>query len=241
MITAETIDPPAHALVNSDLFKRSCKRGNRTLAKRKPTKEDIEQRLLISVGVNGPTPERAHQAGDPLVRHKATGEFRRRATGTMEDVDSGAIRVNADILGRLHKRGTLSKSDPDKNLAMLAAGRRLEGIILKAGLTGSVASPNLMGNGGVAPGSSPYVRSISILDARDELNEIRRAMVRRDWEAVKWCIVTGFTVEQGGKMLGGDRRGEAVYLDRLRGGLEWLVDRWGMMTGRASRIRSIRA
>ena len=204
------------------------------MGKRKPTKsEKVDskfQAALLSVGEHGPTPERARQAGDPLVQHKATGEFRRRPNGTMEPVAKGGMRVNSDMLGRLYKRNTLAKANPDLNLAMLAAGQRLEGIILKAGMTGSVASPNLMGNGGNAPSSSPYVRSLSVLDARNELAKIQEAMVRRDWEAVEWCIVTGFTVEQGGQMIGGGRNGEVIYLDRLRGGLEWLVGHWGMMS-----------
>ena len=211
------------------------------MAKRKPTKDDIEQRRLVSVGENGPTPERAVKAGDPLLVHRATGEYRRKPGGLMEPVDSGAIRVAEDTLERLYKRGRLAPDNLGSNLAMREAGRRLESLIYRAGMTGSIPSPNLAGSGGSAPGSSPYVRSMSILDARNELAEIRLGMVRRDWDAVEMVVVTGFTVEQGGQMLGGSKQADAVFMDRLRGGLEWLVGHWGMMTGRRVEIRAVRA
>lgn len=210
--------------------------------KRKLTKAEsahrVTQRSLVSVGEHGPTPERAAQAGDPFVRHEATGEMRRKPGGPLEPIDAGGLKIK-DTLHNLHKRGSLSPRNPDLNAAMYMAGMKLEELIYKAGMTGSVASPDLTSAGGNAPGSAPYVRSISVLDARTELAEIKKAMIYRDWAAVEWCIVTGFTVERGGQMIGGGRNGEAVYLDRLRGGLEWLVEHWGMMT-RPAKIRAMR-
>jgi len=218
---------------------RMIKRSKRKLTKVESAHRAV-QRSLVSVGEYGPTPERAAQAGDPLIRHETTGEMRRKPGGSMEPIDAGGVKVAKDTLTNLHKRCSLAPRNPDLNAAMLQAGQRLEGLIYRAGMTGSVPSPNLMGSGGGAPGSMPYVRSLTILEARDEIARIRSRMARRDWEALEWCILTGFTVERGGQMLGGGRNGEVIFLDRLRGGLEWLVESWGMMT-RPSRIRAMRA
>jgi len=177
----------------------------------------------------GPTPERAIHAGDPLVMHRSTNELRRDPKGSMEKLDAGGLRVAHDTLELLFKKGRLSPRDPDENVAMYEAGRRFERLIETAGLAGAIASPVMGSVSAMAPGSKPYVGSERVLIARNALTKIRSQMVRRDYQALEWIVVTGFTVEQGGQMVGGGKPGQAVVMDRLKAALDWLVDHWGTM------------
>jgi hypothetical protein len=203
-------------------------------------KRPASQARLISLphdeagNATGPTPERARQAGDPLVLHRKSGDFRRSPAGSIESLPTGAVRVAVDPLEILQRRGRLAPNNPEANAYRYQAGRRYEQLVSLAGLDGAIRSPDWGGaGGGAARNPNALTAAEGAIFARQELTAIHNAIPTVWLSAVEQLVVAGFTVERGGSAIA-DVAGtvaQGVFMDRLRCGLSWLVDRWGYIPG----------
>lgn len=184
---------------------------------------------------DGPTPERlAKLPGVTIMQNRdgarvaAFGQGERKPVGA-----DGIVRITDAPLDRLAARQRLDEGDAYRNGKLHEAGDRLRQHWYRAGLDGSLGSADLNRAGGGGNGHPAWLtpNQESTAYHRERFRRARDGMEAGHWEVAFGICCDEDTLEGAGRTagFGNAHAANAVALDRLRRGLEFLAIVWGIL------------